>query len=109
MPIYPHHCESCGSETEVYRTIKDIDDAPLHCKKPMTRTIGRTHVIADIQPYTTVAADKETKKRVRINSRSQHREFLRKNGYEELGNEKFTPTPRDDKPTEPDVPFDVFN
>lgn len=109
MPMYEHACRECGHQETVYRAMKDIDDAPRHCKKPMERLISRSMVITDIQPYTTVAADKETKQRVRINSRSQHREFLRKNGYEELGNEKFTPTPKNDKPTEPDVPFDVFN
>lgn len=108
MPLYPHQCDKCGATQDVYRQLADIDDAPLHCGQKMTRVIGRTHVIPDIQPYTTVAADKETKKRVHITSRKQHREFLRRNGYEEIGNEKFEPSAPKPKTDEPDVPFDIF-
>ena len=109
MPLYPHQCEKCGHTEDVYRAVKDIEKAPKHCGKKMTRVIGRTHVIGDIQPYTTVAADKETGKRVHITSRAKHREFLKKNGYEELGNEKFTPSAPKDKADEPDVPFSIFD
>lgn len=107
-PIYEHTCPKCGAHAEVYRAIKDIEDAPLHCGQKMTRIIGRTHVIADIQPYTTVAADKETGKRVHITSRAKHREFLKKNGYEELGNEKFEPSAPKPKDDTEDIPFDIF-
>lgn len=46
-----------------------------------------TMVQADIQPYISVAFDKETGKRAEIHSRKQHREFLRRNDYVEVGNE----------------------
>lgn len=54
------------------------------------------YVVPDINPYNTVAADKETGKRVHVAGRKQHREFLRRNGYEEIGNEKFKPSPKKD-------------
>lgn len=49
-------------------------------------------VISDIDPYRTVAADiAKGGKRTVIGSRSEHREFLRRNGYTEVGNEFVAP------------------
>lgn len=56
-------------------------------------------VMPDIQPYKTVAADIRTGKPIVINSRSEHKEFLRRNGYEELGNDK--PKPKEVKMSSP--------
>lgn len=47
----------------------------------------------DIKSYKTVAWDKETNKPVYITSRSKHRAFLRRNGYEEVGNDKSMAPP----------------
>jgi hypothetical protein len=55
-------------------------------------------IVPDIQPYQAVAADIATGKAPVISSRSQHREFLKRNNYVELGNEM--PKPR--KAPEPD-------
>jgi hypothetical protein len=55
-------------------------------------------IIPDLVPYKAVAADIATGKAPVITSRSQHREFLKRNDYVELGNEM--PKPRQ-KP-EPD-------
>ena len=48
------------------------------------------HVIPDIEPYQAVTGDV-------IDGRRQHREFLRRNGYIEVGNERIerkrTPMP----------------
>lgn len=49
------------------------------------------YVIPDINPYQAVAADKETGKCPTIMGRRQHREFLKRNGYEELGNDPVRP------------------
>lgn len=47
------------------------------------------HIIRDIEPYRTAASDVASdNKRPVIGSRSRHREFLRDNGYVEVGNEK---------------------
>ena len=46
---------------------------------------GTHHVIPDIKPYMAVAGDMAGKW---ISSRKEHREFLRRNGFEEVGNEK---------------------
>ena len=46
-------------------------------------------IIRDIEPYRTAASDiAHDNKRVVIGSRSAHREFLRTNGYVEVGNER---------------------
>lgn len=43
------------------------------------------HVMGDLQPYQAVAGDMAGKW---ITSRRQHRAFLKRNGFEEVGNEK---------------------
>ena len=46
-------------------------------------------IVRDIEPYRTAASDVAHEgKRVVIGSRSRHREFLRDNGYVEVGNER---------------------
>jgi len=57
-------------------------------------------IIKDIEPYRAVAVDVATGKAPVIGSRSEHRQFLHRNGYVEVGNE--TPKPR--KPIEIDDP-----
>jgi hypothetical protein len=57
-------------------------------------------IIRDIDPYRTVAADTNGK-RITVGGRRQHREFLKRNGYIETGNEmprnnlQFGPRPGD--------------
>lgn len=60
-------------------------------------------VQADIQPYRAIAVDKETGKVPIINSRKQHREFLRRNDYVEVGNDPIRK--RKSESTEPDAPM----
>lgn len=59
-----------------------------------------TMVQADIQPYRAIAVDKETGKLPVINSRAQHREFLRRNDYV-VAEGDFSPRKRlDDGPAD---------
>lgn len=44
---------------------------------------GSINIIRDIDPYQAVAVDVATGKRPKIGSRSEHREFLKRNGYHE--------------------------
>ena len=46
-------------------------------------------IIKDIDPYKAVAVDVATDKAPAIGSRREHREFLKRNGYHEVGNEKI--------------------
>ena len=45
-------------------------------------------IIGDIQPYQAMGRDIETGTAPMITSRSQHRDYLRRNNYTEIGNEK---------------------
>lgn len=45
-------------------------------------------IMSDIQPYQAMGVDIATGKAPMITSRSQHNEYLRRNGYVEIGNEK---------------------
>ena len=92
MPIYVMKCDTCGHEEDIYRSIANIDhDLPECHGKTMYRKVCAPAVIADIQPYQAVAVDKATGKMPQITSRSQHREFLQRNGYVEVGNEMPKP------------------
>lgn len=48
-------------------------------------------IMRDIQPYQAVADDVATGKPPHIGSRREHREFLKRNGYHERGNDPIKP------------------
>lgn len=88
MPIYLMKCAHCGEQTDVFRRIADIDlNLPECCGAVMARQICAPAVVADIPAYQAVAVDKETGRMPKIEGRAQHREFLRRNGYVEMGND----------------------
>jgi len=86
MPLYRVMCH-CGHEEDIYRSLANYNDLPDHCGTPMQRRVCAPMVIADIQPYQAMAVDKATGKMPMITSRSGHRDFLKRNGYVEVGNE----------------------
>lgn len=53
-------------------------------------------IIGDIEPYRAVANDVATGRPPEIMGRAQHREFLKRNNYQEVGNEM--PKPRSEQP-----------
>lgn len=105
MPTYRYACQSCAIKADEFRKIESRND-PLECPRcriPMQRIIMPTMVQADIQPYRPIAVDKETGKVPIINSRKQHREFLRRNDYVEVGSDPIKE--RKQESTEPDAPM----
>ncbi len=60
----------------------DKRDAP-----PLHRAEAAPVVISDLPEYCAIAADKHNGERPVIEGRRQHREFLRRNGYVEVGND----------------------
>lgn len=92
MPLYMTCCQACRKEDQIYRQIAERDlNIPecLYCGGEMKRTITAPMVAPDIGAYQAVAVDVATGKPPVINSRSSHREFLKRNGYQEVGNERI--------------------
>ena len=87
MPRYRVMCDTCASEEDIFRSLARIDDLPDCCGATMHRKICAPMVIADIQPYQSMGIDVATGKAPVITSRSEHRAYLRRNGYVEVGNE----------------------
>lgn len=86
MPTYVCRCVKCDKTIEYLSTVDERNNMP-ECCGPTERVLTIPRVIMDIQPYQTAAADKETGKQVFIKSRSEHKAFLRRNNYEEVGND----------------------
>ena len=64
-------------------------------REPPVRMGAPVGIIRDIAPYRTAAADVAAgNKRVMITGRRQHREFLKRNGYVEVGNDSSLTRPR---------------
>ena len=93
MPMYSVRCDVCGEVQDIYRSLAEWEDLPDCCGKRVTRQISAPMIISDIQPYQAIAADVKTGTAPVIRSRSEHREFLKRNGYVEVGNEMPKPKP----------------
>jgi hypothetical protein len=92
MPLYATRCRECSREDQIYRTVAERDtNIPecLCCGGAMERMITAPMVAPDIGPYQAIAVDVATGKPPVINSRSAHRDFLKRNGYTEVGNERI--------------------
>ena len=87
MPLYRVMCDTCAAEDDIFRTLAKIDELPACCGTAMHRKICAPMVITDIAPYQAMAVDVATGKAPIIGSRSQHRDYLKRNGYFEMGNE----------------------
>lgn len=99
MPLYTFSCSHCGHHKEIFRKLAEFDRVgPSHCFDAMTRVIVAPRIVSDIEPYQAMGTDIATGKKPMISSRSQHRDYLKRNGFVELGNEM----PKTQKPVEPD-------
>lgn len=87
MPLYRYECPKCGVACDAYRTIDSRNDAPLHCEEAMQRRIMPT-MVSVFTPYRAVALDKESGERPMIRNKAEHEAFLRRNDYNEVGNDK---------------------
>jgi hypothetical protein len=85
MPIYVVKCPKCESQQEIFRSLANFDDLPDCCGIKVERQICAPMVIADIQPYRSMATGEM------ITSRSQHRDHLKATGCVEVGNETMKP------------------
>src|SRR5690606_16645416 len=79
----------CGTKTETYRKIDQRLDCPkCKCGGETEKILTPAMVIKPFEAYTTVAYDKEANKPFLIKTRAEHKAFLARNGYEEVGNDK---------------------
>jgi putative FmdB family regulatory protein len=92
MPTYEWHCHGCGADFEVVAPVANRND-PQQCKcggiavrEIRTAPMGQP----DIRPYIAVAGDRAGKP---ITSRREHREFLKRNGFREAGDQKVPDKP----------------
>lgn len=91
MPLYLVRCPTCKSEQDIIRRVADYEDTPECCGERMKHVICAPMITPDIQPYKAIAVDKKTGKTPYITSRKEHREFLRRNNYVEIGNDSMKP------------------
>jgi hypothetical protein len=98
MPIYKVGCDTCGDTRDIFRSLKEYDDLPMCCGASMHRRVCAPAVIADIQPYRSMATGEF------IEGRRQHRDHLKRHGLIEIGNEKVDNQPR---PEAPDLKGDI--
>lgn len=98
MPLYDLACQSCDKVTETVIPLADFmkELPPCECGGKRFRKISAPQVMGDIEPYQAIASDIATGKPPMITSRSQHRDYLRRNNLVEVGNEK--PKPRTETP-----------
>lgn len=82
-----YHAEFNASG-KVYEVIDGV--VTLDKRNDQSRAAGY-YVMPDLQPYQAVASDVESGTAPMIQGRRQHREFISRNGYVEIGNEKPKP------------------
>jgi hypothetical protein len=59
--------------------------------EPLPRRASAPMILRDTEPYRSIAVDVATGARALIGGRAQHREFLRRNNYVEVGNAYVAP------------------
>lgn len=89
MPLYSYACK-CGHSADEWRTIATRKtQAPKHCGKRMPiQVTGNYSVWGAFQEYRAVGRGKPL-----IKTRQQHKDYLRQNNYEEVGNDSSMAPP----------------
>lgn len=100
MPLYVYACDHCGDQTEQVNTVAERHTGAPSCHGVMRLTIQAAYVTPDIQPYIAMAGDRMGKP---ITSRKEHREFLKRNRFTEVGNEPVKPIRNNFKPKKGEI------
>ena len=100
MPLYHYACDHCDIETDAFATVDERHMAAPECHGKMRLTIQPAMVQPDIAPYRAVAGDRAGQY---ITSRREHREFLRRNRFTEVGNEPVKPIKNDTRPQKGEI------
>jgi hypothetical protein len=93
MPLYATRCDA-GHEGERFIRLSKFNEPmePCECGELTWRVISAPQIMSDLAPYQAMGIDVETGKAPMITSRSHHRDYLKRNNYAEVGNEKQSPT-----------------
>jgi hypothetical protein len=94
MPTYTVQCAVCKETRNIYRHVSEHGKWPKCCHRKMRQVILPAQIRKDIEPYQAVGFDVATGTRPVIGSRSRHQQYLRDNGYEEVGNEPIREQPK---------------
>jgi hypothetical protein len=97
MPIYKYRC-GCGAVKHEYRKIDDRDNAPEHCG-PMIRELEAA-MVSVFTSYRSIVGEKDGGEKPLIRNKAEHEAFLRRNGYEEVGNDRSMAPPHPDELSE---------
>jgi putative FmdB family regulatory protein len=96
MPLYDWKCQACDAQVEILRPMNQaLESVHCACGGTMTQQLSAAHVSPDIAPYRAVAGDRAGEY---ITSRREHREFLKRNRFTEVGNEPVRPIKNDFRP-----------
>jgi len=99
--IYEYECPRCGETGQIVGTVKDHKPTlPCRCGGRQVQQLGASYVTPDLAPYKAVAGDLAGEW---ISSRKEHREFLKRNRFIEVGNEPIKPIRNDFRPKKGEV------
>lgn len=90
MPLYDLGCKQCDQRMEAFISLANFNQpiTPCGCGGERFRMISAARVIGDIEPYQAMGRDVATGTAPMITSRSQHRDYLKRNNYTEIGTER---------------------
>lgn len=100
MPLYHYACSICEREQDAFAHVDERHTAAPTCHGLMELEIMPTMVQADIAPYQAVSGDRAGQF---ITSRREHREFLKRNRFVEVGNEPVKPIKNNTRPGKGEV------
>lgn len=82
MPTYEFFCGTCRKRFDIVKPMAQSSDAEFHCGTQAERVFTAPHVIGVFEPYRSMGPERQW-----IHTRQEHKDFLRRYGYEEVGND----------------------
>ena len=88
MPTYAWLCNCCGREFEAWAKISERNNPQQHCGADATRILNAPMVAPLFEAYRAVGRGTPW-----IRTKAEHKAYLRREGYEEVGNDSSMATP----------------
>lgn len=82
MSTYLYECPKCAKRFDVIKPMAESSRTEYHCATEAQRVFTAPHVIGVFEPYRSMGPDRQW-----IHTRQEHKDFLRRYGYEEVGND----------------------